>query len=69
MEHREEPSDSSGIAVGRYVASATDQLSRSHGFRILNLTGIKNFKLQFRTSFLSDESSIWDTTITLHRVS
>lgn len=70
MEHRQEPIESGGAGIGKFVSTATNQLYRSSGFRILNLSaGTHNLKLDFRTDSDGDESSIWDATIMLFRVS
>jgi len=69
MEHRQEPKDSAGNGTNKFVSTATDQLFVSSGFRIINLSGVKNLKLQFRTNHNGDESSIWNAVISIYRVS
>jgi hypothetical protein len=69
MKHKQEPKDTSGSGSGRFSATATDQLFRSAGFRILNLSGVNNFKLRFRTLNPGTEASIWDVTLVIYRIS
>lgn len=69
MEHLQEPQQEGGNGTNKYVSTGTDQLFVSSGFMIVNLSGVNNLKLQFRTTNDADESSIWNSVISLHRVS
>lgn len=68
MIHRQEVKDSGGSGSGRYFSTSTNQNYVSSGFRVLSLSGIHNFKLDFRTTSSGDESAIWDVTLLIHRI-
>lgn len=70
MWHKQEAKDSGGNPNStRFASSGTTQAYRNSGHRILNLSGVHNFKLDYRTDSNGDESAIWDVTLTIYRVS
>ena len=67
--HVQEGNEAGGNGLERYNTTGTDQNLQYSGFKYITLSaGIHNLKLDFRTSHNSDESSIWDATISITRV-
>lgn len=67
--HRQEPKDNGGTGPGDTVGTGTDQ-NHSHTFTIIkNFTGVQTIELDWRSTNLGTNSSIWHSTLELWRVS